>query len=326
MNYSKIVATGSYLPEKVLTNEDLASIVETSDEWIVERTGIHCRHIAAENETPASMAAEASLQALNLHHIDPQTIDLIIVATCTSTHFFPSTACQLQQQLKISSCIAFDISAACTGFIYALSIADQYVRSGMVKRALVVGSETMSRVVDWKDRATCVLFGDGAGAVVIERSDEPGIIASKLFADGAKGDLLSLPTGVSPGLPGLSEMAPHAWPFVQMKGRALFKDAVVSMGEAINSLLEDNHYSFQDLDWIVPHQANLRIIDAIISKLSIPKEKVIVTVGEQANTSGASIPLALDSAFKDGRIQPGHQVLLEAFGGGLTWGSLLFRT
>ena len=314
MKFSKLISTGSYLPSRILTNDELAKSVDTSHEWIVERTGIYQRHIAAKDETPASMAEQAALKALKKANLSPNDLDLIIVATCTPEGFFPSTACLLQARLNAEVCIAFDVTAACSGFVYALHTADQYIRSGFVKRALVVGTEIMSRVVDWQDRNTCVLFGDGAGAVIIEACDQPGIISAKIYANGKNNDILTLASG-------LYDQPSH----VKMKGREVFKLAVEGMTKAVRALLEENNMELSQVDWIVPHQANVRIIDSIVTKLPFPTDQVIKTVGQHANTSGASIPLALDYGMEANKIKQGQTLLIEAFGGGLTWGSILLK-
>ncbi len=318
MKYAKLIGTGSYLPEKVLTNSDLEKLVDTSDEWIVERTGIRERHIVAEGESVASMAEQASRAALSNANISPEALDLIIVATCTPNNFFPSTACLLQSQLKAKNSFAFDVNAACSGFIYALSVADNYIRTNSVKNVLVVGSEALSRITDWTDRNTCVLFGDGAGAVVLQASQEPGIIANKLYANGDLKDLLYMSSGIY-------EESMEKRYLHMMEGRKVFKIAVGSMANAAKTLLLEQEMTISDIDWLIPHQANVRIIDAIVSRLNIPSDHVVRTVDKHANTAGASIPLALDYAMSQGLIQHGQNVLLEAFGAGLTWGTLLLR-
>lgn len=320
MVYSKILGTGAYLPEKILTNADIEKIVETSSDWIVERTGIHQRHIAAEHESALTMADKAARLAMESAGISPQDIGMIIIATTTPEKMFPSTACLLQQRLGIAGCPAFDLnSAACSGFVYALSIADQYVRGGSIKNALVIGSEVMSRVIDWSDRSTCVLFGDGAGAVVIGANSEPGIYSTHLHADGTYKDVLSL--GVSLGKPIEVEEAL----FLKMTGNQLFKLAVNILGDLFDETLAANSMTKADVDWLVPHQANIRIIQAMAKKLDLPMDKVAVTLHDQGNTSSASIPLALDYAIRDGRIKRGETLLLEGFGGGLAWGSALLK-
>jgi 3-oxoacyl-[acyl-carrier-protein] synthase-3 len=315
---SRIVGTGSHLPEKVLTNRDLESMVATSDEWIVARTGIRQRHIAAAGETTSDLALAASRHALAAAGLRPGDIDLIVLATSTPDMVFPSSACLLQKKLGIRHGAAFDVQAVCAGFIYALATADQFIRSGMHKRALVVGAEVFSRILDWNDRGTCVLFGDGAGAVVLEASGEPGILSSHLHADGAYADILNTPGHVSGG-------GVQGDPTLKMDGGAVFKLAVRVLEECAREALDANALTVGDLDWLVAHQANIRIISHTARKLGIPPEKCVVTVDRHANTSAASVPLALDSAVRDGRIQAGHLVLLEGVGGGFTWGSVLIR-
>jgi 3-oxoacyl-[acyl-carrier-protein] synthase-3 len=315
--YSRILGTGSYLPDKILTNADLERMVDTSDDWIRERTGIRERRIAADGETCGDLAEHASKRAIKDAGIDPTDIDLIIVATTTPDQVFPSNACLLQHKLDIQGCAAFDIQAVCTGFIYALGVADQFIRTGSVRRALVVGSETFSRIIDWTDRGTCVLFGDGAGAVVIGADAEPGIISSHLHADGTYRELLQVPSGVGNGGVGS--------PYVEMKGNEVFRVAVTTLGRIADATLEANGMTRSDIDWLVPHQANMRIIQATARKLHMPMDQVVVTVDRHGNTSAASVPLAFDEAVRDGRIQRGQTVLMEAFGGGFTWGSVLLR-
>jgi len=320
MKYSKILGTGGYLPEKVLTNFDLEKLVDTTNEWIVERTGIHKRHLAESHESAVTMAEQAAKQAMAAANITANDIGMIIIATTTPEKMFPSTACLLQQRLGIAGCPAFDLnSTACAGFMYALSIADQYVKNGLVKHALIIGSEVMSRVVDWSDRATCVLFGDGAGAVVIGGSDKPGILSTHLHADGTHKDVLSL--NVSIGKPLDVEEAL----FIQMTGNQLFKLAVNILGNLFDETLTANSLAAEDVDWLVPHQANIRIIQAMAKKLNLPMERVAITLPEQGNTSSASIPLALNQAICDGRIKRGDMLMLEGFGGGLAWGSALIK-
>jgi 3-oxoacyl-[acyl-carrier-protein] synthase-3 len=319
MSFAKILGTGSYLPEKILTNAELEKTIDTSDEWIRERTGIAQRHVAAEHETASSMAEQASLRALQAAGLNPTDIDLIIVGTVTPDKVFPSTACLLQERLGAGKCIAFDINAVCSGFVYALSVADQFIRSGMVKTALVVGSETLTRMLDWQDRSTCVLFGDGAGAMILGASDEPGIYSTHLHADGNYKDLLHVPSLMP------SQRKAHEQPFLQMEGRELFKVAVTELGNLVDETLAKNNLPQSAIDWLIPHQANQRIIMAAAKKLGLPEERVIMTVADQANTSAASVPLALDTGIRDGRIKRGDLLLLEAFGGGLTWGSALIR-
>jgi len=317
--YTQIIGTGSYLPEKVLTNADLEKIVETTDQWIVERTGIHRRHIAADHETTASLAKEAALRAIAAANISKDEIDLIIVATTTPDRVFPGTATLVQRELGIQGCPAFDVQAVCTGFVYALTIAERFIRSGSNKCALVIGAETMSRILDWKDRTTCVLFGDGAGAVIVKASDAPGILSSHIHADGQYRDWLTVPSGVSE-LPQKTEDR-----YVQMEGKQVFKFAVNILGSMVEETLEGSGIQKQDVDWLVPHQANIRIILATAKKLDFSMDKVIVTVADHGNTSAASIPLALDVGIRDGRIKKGDTLLLEAIGGGFTWGSILLK-
>ena len=306
--YSKIIGTGSYLPAKVLTNFDLEKIVDTSHDWIVSRSGIHERHFAADNELSSDLALQASLRAIEAAGIRSDEIDLVIVATTTPDQAFPSTACILQDKLGIKNRgAAFDIQAVCGGFVYAMNTADLYIRSGQAKTALVVGTEVFSRILDWNDRTTCVLFGDGAGAVILQASETPGIIASKLHADGSHRDILK------------------ADPLIKMDGQAVFKFAVKVLSEVVEEVLEENHLSGSDINWLVPHQANIRIMEATAKKLGLSMDKVIVTVANHGNTSAASIPLALDTAVRDGRIQAGQNILLEAVGGGFTWGAVLIR-
>ncbi|VAW92613.1 3-oxoacyl-[acyl-carrier-protein] synthase, KASIII [hydrothermal vent metagenome] len=317
MIHSRISGTGGYLPEKVLTNHDLEEMVETSDQWITDRTGIKKRHLAAEEETTCDLAEKAARAALDAAGIGCDELDLIIVATTTPDRVFPSTACLLQERLDIHGCTAFDIQAVCTGFIYALSVADKFIRSGTHKSALVVGAETLSRIVDWTDRDTCVLFGDGAGAVVLSASDEPGILSTHLHADGRYKELLSTSGGVSEGLSG--EV------YITMQGNEVFKVAVNTLERIVDETLAANNMQKSDVDWLVPHQANIRIIKATARKLKMSMDHVVTTVQEHGNTSAASVPLALDVAVRDGRIQRGDTLLLEAFGGGFTWGSALLR-
>jgi 3-oxoacyl-[acyl-carrier-protein] synthase III len=319
--YSRIIGTGSYLPEKVLTNADLENMVETSDEWIVSRTGISERHIAAEGETTCDMAVQAARLAMESADISHSEIDLIIVATTTPDLIFPSTACLLQERLGIHGCPAFDVQAVCTGFIYALTVADNFIRSGTSKRALVVGSETLSRIVDWTDRGTCILFGDGAGAVVVEASNETGIISSHIHSDGQFKSLLQVPTGVSNNYQDVIE----GNAYIEMKGNEVFRMAVNTLGRIVDETLSHNNLKKSDIDWLVPHQANIRIINATAKKLGMSLDNVVVTVDRHGNTSAASVPLALDEAVRDGRIKAGETVMLEAFGGGFTWGAVLLK-
>ena len=321
MSYARITGTGSYLPEKILTNADLEKMVDTSDEWIRSRTGIEERHVAAEGEYTVDLAEKAARNAMDAAGISSDDIDLIIVATTTPDRVFPSTACLLQQRLDIHGCAAFDVQAVCTGFVYALGIADKFFRAGSSKCALIVGAETLSRILDWTDRNTCVLFGDGAGAVVIQQSDEAGILSSHLHADGEYENLLMTPYGVSRGS---SEILDGAGGIV-MNGSEVFKMAVNTLGRIVDETLAYNHMEKSDIDWLVPHQANLRIIYGTARKLKMSQDHVVVTVNKHGNTSAASVPLALDVAVRDGRIQRGEVLMLEAFGGGFTWGSVLLR-
>lgn len=316
--YSKIVGTGSYLPERVLTNHDLERMVDTSDEWIYTRTGIRQRHIAAENENASDLALAASRRAIEAAGIRAQDIGLVVVATTTSDMVFPSTACILQSKLGINGCPAFDIQAVCSGFVYGLATADQFMRTGRHDYALVVGAEVYSRILDWKDRSTCVLFGDGAGAVVLGRSGTPGILSCHLHADGSHADKLCVPGTVRRG-------AVSGRPLLRMDGGAVFKFAVKVLEEVAEEALAANGLGKSDIDWLIPHQANIRIIQATAKKLGLSMEKVVTTVDRHANTSAASIPLALDEAVRDGRIRRGQHVLLEGVGGGFTWGSALIR-
>ncbi len=318
-HFSRIVGTGGYLPERIVTNTDLEKTVETSDEWIRERTGITQRHIAAEGEFTLDLAEAAARRAIEAAGISHSEIDLIIVATTTADQVFPSTACLLQSRLDIHGCPAFDIQAVCTGFVYALSVADQFMRTGMASTALVLGAETFSRIIDWTDRNTCVLFGDGAGAVVLKRDNSPGILSTHLHADGDYASLLQVPKGVSNQL----EAVQHGAAYVEMAGSDVFRMAVKTLGRIVDETLAANNLEKADIDWLVPHQANSRIIAATAKKLSMPMEKVVQTVANHGNTSAASIPLALDVAVRDGRINRGDTILMEGFGGGFTWGSAL---
>ncbi len=321
MTYARIIGTGSYLPEKVMTNEELATFVDTSDAWIRERSGIGQRHIAAEGETTVDLAEHASRRAIEAAGLQPEDIDLIVMATTTPDQVFPSSACLLQARLGNVGSPAFDIQAVCSGFVYALSVADQFVRNGSAKRALVIGAETFTRILNWEDRTTCVLFGDGAGAVVLEASEEQGILSTHLHADGRYSECLHVPPGVSQGYQAVLEG--RAW--VEMKGSEVFRMAVAKMGEVVEEALEANGLNREELDWLIPHQANIRIIKATARKLHMSMDKVVLTVEHHGNTSAASIPLALDAAVRDGRVQRGQLLMLEAFGGGFTWGSALLR-
>lgn len=316
MTYSRISGTGSYLPNKVLTNAELEKMVETSDEWIVSRTGIRERHIAAEGEFTSDLALQASISAIQSAGVDKSEIDLIIVATTTPDRIFPSTACLLQRKLAIGGCPAFDVQAVCSGFVYALSTADQFIRNGAAKCALVVGAETISRITDWSDRSNCILWGDGAGAVILQASEDVGIISSHLHADGSYAELLSVSGGVSQR---------DSKPTIQMEGNSVFKMAVNTLDAIVDETLGANGMGKAHVDWLVPHQANIRIIQATAKKLGMDMDRVVVTVDKHGNTSAASIPLALDVAVRDGRIKRGETILMEAFGGGFTWGSVLLK-
>ncbi|PZQ10481.1 MAG: 3-oxoacyl-ACP synthase [Rhodanobacter denitrificans] len=320
--HSRIAGTGSYLPDKVLTNADLERLVETSDEWIVSRTGIRERHIAADGETTGDLALHAARRALEAAGVAATEIDLIVLGTTTPDLVFPSTACLLQHRLGANGCMAFDVNAACSGFMYALGIADKFIRSGTVRTALVVGSETLSRMTDWTDRQTCVLFGDGAGAVVLKASDEAGILSTHLHADGGHKDLLYGPVGVSTGF---RAEEPNCGVTIRMSGNEVFKVAVKTLDRVVDETLEANQLDKSAIDWLIPHQANLRIIQATAKRLDMPMDRVIVTVDKHGNTSSGSVPLALDYAVRSGKVQRGQLLLLEAFGGGFTWGSALIR-
>ena len=320
--YARIAGTGSYLPEKVLTNDDLAKIVDTSDEWIASRTGIRERHIAADGETTGDLAYNAALRALEAAGVDASELDLIVLGTTTPDLVFPSTACLLQHRLGANGCPAFDVNAACSGFVYALSVADKFIRSGAAKTALVVGAETLTRMVDWTERTSCVLFGDGAGAVVLKADAETGILSTHLHADGGKKELLWNPVGVSVGF---KENEKNAGVRIRMTGNEVFKHAVKALDAVVEETLEANGLDRSAIDWLIPHQANLRIIEATAKRLDMPMERVVVTVDKHGNTSSGSVPLALDVAVRSGAIQRGQLVLLEAFGGGFTWGSALLR-
>ncbi len=315
-----LTGTGSALPRRAVSNAELAQTVDTSDEWIVERTGIRNRYIAGEGETTSTLATEAARRALTAAGLTPADIGLIVVATATPDQTFPATATQVQHALGCNGGVAFDVAAVCSGFLYALGVADSLLRTGMAQRALVIGAETFSRILDWEDRTTCVLFGDGAGAVVLEArdvaDDGPGVLATRLHADGAHNSLLYVDGG-----PSTTGTVGH----VRMKGPEVFRHAVVNLAQVLRDVLTDQGLTPTDLDWVVPHQANRRILDATARKLGLPPEKVIVTVDRHANTSAASVPLALDAAVLDGRIKSGDLVMLEAMGGGFTWGASLVR-
>jgi 3-oxoacyl-[acyl-carrier-protein] synthase-3 len=316
--YSRILGTGSYLPAHILTNADLEKLVETNDQWIVERTGIRERHIAAEGEFTSDLAAQAARAALDAAGLVPDDIDLLLVATTTPDLVFPSTACIVQSKLGMTSGKpAFDLQAVCSGFIYALSVADQFIRTGAARHVLVIGAETLSRITDWNDRSNCILWGDGAGAVVLGASEAPGIIATHIHADGRHKELLRTTTGPSSGL--------HQPALMRMEGNAVFKMAVNTLDRIVDETLEANGLQKSDIDWLVPHQANIRIISATAKKLGMSMDNVVTTVAGHGNTSAASVPLAFDVAVRDGRIQRGQTVLMEAFGGGFTWGSALLK-
>lgn len=316
MNYAVISGTGSYLPERELSNIELESMLDTTDDWIMSRTGIHSRRVVSEHETTSFMASRAAEAALQSSGIDADVIDLILVATCTPDHFFPSMACHVQQALNITRPIpAFDIAAACSGFVYAMDVARQYISTGVAKHVLVIGSESMSRAVDWTDRATCILFGDGAGAVVLSASDRPGILGSVLHAAFDKDKFLTYANTTSD----------DKRPVIGMRGNEVFKLAVTIMGDVVDEVLAVSQLQKSDIKWLVPHQANIRIIQAIAKKLSLPMSQVIVTIAGQGNTSAASIPLALDVSVRETRIQRGDTLLLESFGGGMTWGAMVVR-
>lgn len=320
--YSRIAGTGSYLPERVLTNDDLSKIVDTSDEWIASRTGIRQRHIAAEGETTSDLSYHAAVRAMEAAGVEASEIDLIVLGTTTPDIIFPSTACLVQHRLGANGCPAFDVNAACSGFVYALSIADNFIRSGAAKTALVIGAETLTRMLDWTDRGTCVLFGDGAGAVVLKADSEAGILSTHLHADGGKKELLYNPVGVSVGF---KPEEHNAGVKVMMTGNDVFKHAVKALDAVVEETLEANGIDRSEIDWLIPHQANLRIIELTARRLDMPMERVIVTVDKHGNTSSGSVPLALDEAVRSGRVKRGQLLLLEAFGGGFTWGSALLR-
>ena len=321
MIYSRITSTGSYLPERVMTNAELEGLVDTNDEWIRERTGIHQRHIVADDESTCDLAERAARAALESAGLDPSELELIIVGTTTPDKIYPATACRLQARLGANGCTAFDVQAVCTGFIYALGVADKFIKTGEVKRALVVGADTHSRLLDWSDRQTCILFGDGGGAVVLEASDEPGIYSTHLHADGSYEDMLYVDGGVPRGAGVIAE----GNAYTKMRGSEVFKVAVRTLRRIVYEALEANDMSPSDIDWLIPHQANIRIIEATAAKLDIPADRVVVTIAEHGNTSAASVPLALDVAVRDGRVKRGDNILLEAFGGGFTWGSALIK-
>ncbi|MBL0163109.1 MAG: ketoacyl-ACP synthase III [Xanthomonadales bacterium] len=320
--YSRIAGTGSYLPEQIVTNQDLEKFVETSDEWIRTRTGIRERRKAADGETTCDLAFHAAKRAMEAAGVEASEIDLIILGTTTPDIIFPSTACLLQHRLGANGCPAFDVNAACSGFVYALGVANAFIKSGQYRKALVVGAETLTRMLDWNDRGTCVLFGDGAGAVVLEAADEPGIYATRLHADGGYKHLLYNPVGVSVGF---RDDQPNHGIRVMMTGNEVFKVAVKTLDRIVAETLEAAGMDESQVDWLIPHQANLRIIEATAKRLKLPMERVIVTVDRHGNTSSGSVPLALDEAVRSGKVKRGQNVLLEAFGGGFTWASALLR-
>ncbi|MCZ6487149.1 MAG: ketoacyl-ACP synthase III [Gammaproteobacteria bacterium] len=321
MTYARITGTGGYLPENIMTNHDLEKIVDTTDQWIRERTGIEQRHIAVEGQTMVDLAEMAARRAIEAADIDAQDIDLIILATSTPDKIFPSSACILQARLDIHGCPAFDVQAVCTGFIYAMTIAEKFITTGSSKKALVIGAEVFSHILNWKDRTTCVLFGDGAGAVILEASEDTGILSTHIHADGKYENLLLVPYGIADGY----DKVKAGEAFIEMKGNEVFKVAVNTLGRIVDETLAANNMMKSDIDWLVPHQANIRIITATAKKLKMSMDQVVVTINKHGNTSAASVPLALDVAVRDGRIKPNELLLLEAFGGGFTWGSVLTR-
>ena len=317
MTYARVVSTGSYLPSNRVSNYDLEKMVDTSHEWILSRTGIENRHIAEDHESTSDLAEKAAIAALEAASLSPDSIDLIVMATTTADQVFPSSACLLQDRLGIKGSPAFDVQAVCAGFMYALDIAEKFIRTASATRALVIGAETFSRIIDWEDRSTCVLFGDGAGAIIVEASDTPGIHTTHLHADGQYKDLLSVPVGVSKNF----NKVVNGSAFTQMQGGEVFRIAVKCMEKVAEEALEANGIDIDSVDWMIPHQANMRIITATAKRLGMPMSKVIVTVNQHGNTSAASIPLAFDVAVRDGRIKPGDRILIEGFGGGFTWGA-----
>ena len=321
MTYARIAGIGSFLPEKVVTNKDLEKTMDTSDEWIRERTGIKRRHVVADDESTSSIGLEAARRAMSDAGVGPEDIDLIVLGTCTPDKVFPSTACIIQRQLGVKGSAAFDVHAACSGFVYGLDLANRYIKTGGAKTALVIGAETLSRITNWEDRGTAVLFGDGAGCVVLQASEEPGILATHIHADGEYEDLLQVRGGVSIGYKDMQ--AGKA--FIEMNGNAVFKRAVATFDNIARETVADLDGELGDIDWFVPHQANMRIIKAAAKKLGMPMERVIATVGEHANTSGASIPLALDHAVREGKIKRGDTLMFAAFGAGFTWGSAMVK-
>ena len=319
MRYARLTGSGSYLPEKVMTNHDLESMVDTSHEWIMARTGISERRIAADDEFTCDLAEKAAREALHVAGVSPGQVDLIVVATTTPDQVFPSTACLLQQRLGIRGCPAFDVQAVCAGFIFALDVANRFIRTQGARCALVVGAETFSRIIDWTDRGTCILFGDGGGAVVLQDDDSPGIHSTHLHSDGAYKDLLCVPTGVSRNY----EAVKSGTAYTTMAGNDVFRWAVTAMSALVDETLEANGIDRDDVDWLIPHQANVRIINAVGKRTGFPPDRVIVTVNHHGNTSAASVPLALDESIRNGKIRSGDTVLMEGFGGGFTWGSAL---
>ena len=318
---ARITGTGSYLPEKILTNKDIAEFLDTSDDWIYSRSGIRQRHIAADGEFTCDLAEAAAREAIKSAGRRETDIDLIVVATTTADQVFPSTACLLQNRLGIHGCPAFDVQAVCAGFLYAMDVAYRYTSTGASRCALVVGAETFSRILNWEDRSTCVLFGDGAGAVLVEAADTPGILSSHIHADGTYKDLLCVPVGVSTAYQQLLD----GQAYTEMQGKEVFRWAVSTLGDAVVEVLESNGIHQSEIDWLVPHQANIRIIKAIAKRLELSMDRVIVTIDQHGNTSAASVPLAFDVAVRDGRIKTGDKVIFEAFGGGFTWGSMLVQ-
>ncbi len=321
MIYARIAGIGSFLPEKVVSNKDLEKTMDTSDEWIRERTGIKRRHVVVDGETTSSIGLIAAQRAMQDANVGPDDIDLIIVGTATPDKIFPSTACIIQRRLGVRGPAAFDVQAACSGFVYALDIANRYIQTGGAKTALVIGSETLSRITNWEDRGTAILFGDGAGCVVLQASDEPGILSTHIHADGEYEELLHVPNGVAGG----DEETRAGRPFIEMNGNSVFKRAVATFDNIARETIADLDGHIDNVDWFIPHQANMRIIKAAAKKLGMPMERVIATVDEHANTSGASIPLALDQAVRDGRIKRGDTLMLAAFGAGFTWGSAMVK-
>ena len=319
MRYARLIGSGSYLPDKVLTNHDLESMVDTSDEWILARTGISERRIAADDEFTCDLAEQAAREALSVAGVTPGQIDLVVVATTTPDQVFPSTACLLQQRLGIRGCPAFDVQAVCAGFIFALDIANRFIRTEGARCALVVGAETFSRIIDWSDRGTCILFGDGGGAVVLQDDDSPGIHSTHLHSDGTYKDLLCVPTGVSRNY----DAVINGTAYTTMAGNDVFRWAVTAMSALVDETLQANGISRDEVDWLIPHQANVRIINAVGKRTGFPADRVIVTLNHHGNTSAASVPLALDESIRSGKIRTGDTVLMEGFGGGFTWGSAL---